>query len=279
MTTRSTIATALAVLCVVSMGVSATTLESTVRTNPDEVIDLDWERLPIGEEAAAELKAEMRENEGTVTTERPDSGGQEREVAYRSRSDAGGSEREVVTGSRSGTGARESLRVGGEREPVPLSSQQSAGEERESTSSRQPAGGVPPDRSPWDRLWLLAAIALLAAVAAVGYRYVRRLDLVGTTTSDGPEPHQWPPEEPATEVDRAWLAMVGRLDLDRPWTRTPAEVADAAVEAGMDPEGVYRVTAAFEEVHYGGSWIKSSHRKRVREGLERLGVAPEGGRQ
>lgn len=262
MTTRSTIATTLAVLCVVSMGVSATSLESSVRTNPDEVIDLDWDRLPIGEEAAIEVKQEIQENEGSVVTETAGATG----------------EPEVVERQRSGAGGLDARRAGGQGDPQQSTVRQ-VGRTQPPAQVEQGTGTAPPDRTRWDLLWLAVAVALLAAIAAIGYRYRDRFGSGTTSVDAGEDLPPWPPDDPATEVDRAWLAMVGRLDLDQPWTQTPAEVADAAVEAGLDPEGVDRVTAAFEEVHYGGSWIKSSHRKRVREGLERLGVAPEGGGQ
>jgi len=262
MISRSTLAAALAVLCVVSMGVSATTLESSVRTNPDDVIDLDWKALPIGEESAAELKAEMRQNEGSVATEAAAATG----------------DPSVVERRRSGSGGETAQRAGGREDRMESASQQ-RGSTQPPAQVEQSRGGARPDRPPWDLLGLAAVLALLAALAAVVYRYRDRFGFGATAVEAGDDPSPWPPEEPATEVDRAWLAMVRRLDLERPWTRTPAELATAAVEAGMDPEGVHRVTAAFEDVHYGGSWITSAHRERVRAGLARLDVAPEGGHQ
>ena len=262
MTRRSTIATAMAVLCVVAVGVSATTLDSAVRTNPDEVIDLDWDRLPIGEAAAAELKTEMRENEGSVVTETAGTTG----------------EPEVQQRQRAGSGDRTIQRSGGLVDPEQSTARQ-RGRTQPPEEVEQSTGTGVPDRPPWDLLRLAAAIALLAALIAIGYRYRDRFGSGAASTESGDAPPPWPPDGPTTEVDRAWLAMVGRLDLDRPWTRTPAEVAEAAVEAGLDPETVEQVTAAFEDVRYGGSPVTSARSERARGWRRRFDPGAEGGAQ
>ena len=53
------------------------------------------------------------------------------------------------------------------------------------------------------------------------------------------------------EIRRAWLDMTRLLDVERPTSRTPGEFADAAVEAGLDPDAVGELTALFEAVRYG----------------------------
>lgn len=247
MTTRSILVTALAVVCVVSIGVSATTLESAVQTDPDDVIDLDWERIPIGEDAAIAVKAEMAENGELHETETPGTEGRE-EVDHR----------QQPGGENQADGRTERLR------------------ERALSSAQEAASS--PDPFPWGLLRLISAIATLAGVAALGYQYTRRRGdgNAGSTGSSTAAP-PWPPAGPTTEVDRAWFAMVRRLDVDRPWTRTPTEFAAAAVEAGMDPDAVERVTSAFEDVHYGGAPVTSTHRERARAGLGELDIDPEGG--
>ncbi len=54
------------------------------------------------------------------------------------------------------------------------------------------------------------------------------------------------------EVYRAWREMTAALAVDAPRSTTPAEFADAAVEAGMAREDVTALTEAFEAVRYGG---------------------------
>lgn len=58
-------------------------------------------------------------------------------------------------------------------------------------------------------------------------------------------------EDTDNEIYRAWAEMAGLVGLDDPDTRTPAEFADAAVEAGMDPSDVRELTRLFEQVRYG----------------------------
>lgn len=242
---NSFLSAALAALCVLSLGVSATTLESSVQTDPDDVINLDWDRLPIGEGTAIEMKREMQDNGAAL---RPDPGGEER--AEHQTQPGGGSQ----GAQRRLTGATRQL----------------------SQAVKRMATDASPSAFPWELLWMLVAIGLVAALAAVWYRIAGRFRGAERAAGDDPSTHPWPPDEPATEVDRAWLAMVRRLELDRPWTRTPAECASAAVDTGMDPDAVATVTDAFAEVRYGGCAVTSTHRKRVRTGLQRLDIDPEG---
>ena len=55
------------------------------------------------------------------------------------------------------------------------------------------------------------------------------------------------------EVYRAWREMTGALAVDNPRSTTPAEFADAAVDAGMARDDVASLTEAFEAVRYGGA--------------------------
>ncbi|MFC7070559.1 DUF4129 domain-containing protein [Halobaculum lipolyticum] len=55
------------------------------------------------------------------------------------------------------------------------------------------------------------------------------------------------------EVYRAWREMTAALAVDNPRSTTPAEFADAAVDAGMAREDVTALTEAFEAVRYGGA--------------------------
>ena len=72
------------------------------------------------------------------------------------------------------------------------------------------------------------------------------------------------------EVYRAWTEMVGHLDLDRPEVRAPAEFRDAAVDAGMEPEDVDRLTELFEEVRYGGAPPTEERESQAVETLRRI---------
>lgn len=54
------------------------------------------------------------------------------------------------------------------------------------------------------------------------------------------------------EVYRAWDEMRAHLDAPDPETTAPAEFAESAVAAGMDPDDVAELTGLFAEVRYGG---------------------------
>jgi hypothetical protein len=54
------------------------------------------------------------------------------------------------------------------------------------------------------------------------------------------------------EVYRAWDEMRAHVDAPDAETTAPAEFADAAVAAGMDPDDVAELTELFAEVRYGG---------------------------
>ena len=71
-------------------------------------------------------------------------------------------------------------------------------------------------------------------------------------------------------VYRAWREMTGALSIDRPATTTPAEFADAAVDAGMDAEDVSELTWLFEEVRYGDAAVTSERERRARRALRRI---------
>lgn len=54
----------LALVCMSAVGMSATTLKSSMQTDPDEVIDLEYTYLPFGEEDVREVKLERRSQAG-----------------------------------------------------------------------------------------------------------------------------------------------------------------------------------------------------------------------
>ena len=72
------------------------------------------------------------------------------------------------------------------------------------------------------------------------------------------------------EVYRAWREMVGALAVDSPRSTTPAEFADAAVEAGMAREDVAALTETFEAVRYGGATATPEREAAAVEALRRI---------
>jgi hypothetical protein len=64
--------------------------------------------------------------------------------------------------------------------------------------------------------------------------------------------------------------MTRTLRVDRPATSTPAEFADAAVDAGMDPDDVSELTELFEAVRYGAEQPTEDHTRRAKKALRRI---------
>jgi hypothetical protein len=64
--------------------------------------------------------------------------------------------------------------------------------------------------------------------------------------------------------------MTGYLDVDSPESSTPAEFADAAVDAGMSDGDVDELTRLFEEVRYGGKDPTDDRESRALAALRRI---------
>ncbi|MCU4800352.1 DUF4129 domain-containing protein [Halobacteria archaeon HArc-gm2] len=245
---------AVALLSISAMGVSATTLESTMSTDANDVIDLDYDQVPIGQDTASDVMDEIEGDE------------QEGEPASATNADA--------NGQRDATSSK----------PAESQSQQRQ-QQREQQQDESGEQGLEP-MSLLDRLLallmaLLPYLLVLAAVlgaAGIAYRYRDRLlaafaDPDDEEDGEGPAPAaQSDPREgsPAHAVERAWLGMVSRLDLDRPGTMTTSECASAAIEAGLDREAVKRLTETYEEVRYGGRPVTAQREETAQQSRDRL---------
>ena len=73
------------------------------------------------------------------------------------------------------------------------------------------------------------------------------------------------------EVYRAWAEMTEYLAVDGPESSTPAEFAEAAIDAGMAPDDVRELTALFEEVRYGTEAATEDRESRAVAALRRRG--------
>lgn len=241
-----------ALLCISAIGVAATTLESSLTTEPDDEIDIDYDQLPIGAGDAVALQEEMEgsQEDGDDIDEEAGTDGEE----------------------------------DSEEPPPEGSDDMDDGGGGEDLSEDEGTGESPTPPTLLDRLLaLLAAVVrvlvllgTMVALAVLAYRYRERiLAMLGfdstaeeaTDTDDTDTP--WPRTEPSNPVDRAWLWVARRANPERPETKTPAECAASAREAGLDPTAVDAITDAFERVHYGGVSV-DSEADRAREALDRL---------
>ncbi len=72
------------------------------------------------------------------------------------------------------------------------------------------------------------------------------------------------------EVYRAWAGMAEPLPVERPETSTPAEFADAAIDAGISPDDVRELTGLFETVRYGTADPTEEREQRAVDSLRRI---------
>lgn len=227
-----------AALCITAIGVSATTMESSVSTEPDEEIDT-YEMLPIGQGDAHSLQKQMEGEE--------DTGG------------GGNPEKQSSSSSSSQSAASEDKQSTGMGATPP------------SLLDRLLALLL-------SLLRFLLAVAVLGALVAGLYRYreriLRALWALLQPNDDAAdieyEERAWPDGSPSNAVERAWLTLVRRVDPERPSIMTPSECADAAKRAGMESAPVETITGAFERVEYGGV-PPDEEAERVEEALQRLG--------
>lgn len=253
----------IALLSISALGVAATTLETTLKTDPDDEINPDWDRLPIGQNDAAVMQEEI---EGT----NDDSEGEESDTE----AEEGGSDgdRDDSTGG-----------VFGESER--------SDEGEDGTGSGLGMDTVSGEASLFDRLLALLAALLrvlvpllvLAALGALVYRYREALLSVFGLESEAKPASEtvsvdddWPGTEPSNVVDRAWLTLVRVADPDRPETTTADECRALARDRGLDETAVEAIATAFERVHY-GDIPATEEAQRARRGLRRLEL--EGGRE
>jgi hypothetical protein len=78
------------------------------------------------------------------------------------------------------------------------------------------------------------------------------------------------------EVYRAWREMTTHLDVADPRSSTPAELAAAAIDAGMRREDVAALTDLFERTRYGGRAATPAREERAVAALRRIEAAHVG---
>lgn len=255
---------AVALLSISALGVSATTLESTVSTDANDVVDLDYDRVPIGQDTASDVLDEIE-------------GEQSGETAHSADPEA--RDPVDVTRRRSGESASESAPITSQGAGEPEQRQQQQPDDSASTGPEAP--------SLLDRLIALltglipALLAVVAVIAAVGLAVRYRDRLLALVGRDEPaaadersasDPDGALDGSPSHAVERAWLGMVRHLDLERPETMTTSECASAAIEAGLDREAVRSLTETYEEVRYGNRPVTDRREETAVQSQRRLDV-------
>lgn len=121
----------------------------------------------------------------------------------------------------------------------------------------------------------LAALAVCTAAVffLTGSRATDRPDEPETTHADesaSPDSHRvtWHADADANEVYRSWRRFADRVGGGD--ARSPAELAAAARNRGLDERGVRELTSLFREVRYGGAEPTHDREQRATAALRRL---------
>ena len=228
-----------AVLCITAIGVSATTLDSSLSTDPDEEIDT-YEILPIGQDDAAEIEQQMEGSEDA------DDGSDGDDASSQSQEQSSASREEATGMSASPPSLLDRL--------------------------LDFLLGIL-------RFLLALGVLLALGALGYRYRDRIADAFWGLLQpTDDPadlqyERSSWPDGSPSNAVERAWLTLMETIDPERPEVMTPSECAAEARRAGLDAAPVETITTAFERVEYGGV-PPSEEADRVEDALQQL----DGGR-
>jgi len=249
MTTNRLLPLVVSLCCITALGVSATTLESSLSTSPDDVIDVQYEQLPLGKEQLGDVKQQVS---------RPG---------------------DPETDSQSGNPETPS------NQDPPDSGETSQSQGSEGAMGFGMGVGVP---SLVDRLLDLLRDLLLYGVAvlsiglasAAGYRYRGRIRdrLAALLPETGrTDESLWVRDEAdaydtdaSNAVDRAWLRLLDHADITDAGTQSPRAVATLAVERGLDRQAVDVITREFEAIRYGPAEPTQDRCSRVEHAVDQL---------
>ncbi|QIO24569.1 DUF4129 domain-containing protein [Haloarcula sp. JP-L23] len=249
--------------CLFAVVSMAASLDTAVPGNPDDVVDVDTESLPLPSEQADQVKNALQssgqsDTQGdSGTTSKPSADGNQQGRDAR------------PTDDRSGQSTSDSSDGAGE------SSGQSADSDGSQSGLTRQAGlgpGGPVDslldllRRLFERL--LAVVALLAVFGAIALGVYKRellldqlrayLGREGTDTDARAATTKVPARSPENEIERTWLEMVSRAGVADDPSLTPRERAEAVAQAGLHSEPVRKLTDLFEDVRYGERAVTTS---------------------
>jgi len=277
---RRVFSLAVVVCCLFAMVSLSASLESAVETSPGEAIELEYASLPLGVGEASELK-ESYHSAGSAESGEAARSSQSSEQGSKSERSGGVSEAEQ------GSTADPS---GGARDSQARASGGTGGSDRSSgagvAESADGAGELGDDRGLLAMLrellstlgswlvWLGVAVTVLFSLIQRDrllkwvrhhlQRY-RRLDTEATADAGDDRPFR-PPEN---VVERSWLELLSRADVDPDPSATPRETAGELVDAGFDRQAVWELTELFEEIRYDDAPVTPARVSRTLDCLRR----------
>lgn len=244
---------AVAACCLFSLGTAAGTLDSSMQTDPNDVIDIDSSMLPVGADQFDELKQTLTD---------PSAGGE------------------------GDTQQQRQKRVQSEQQQQ--QQQEQSFDEREEElinsdfSPNQTGDEIPPEETLWEQLLdfleSLLPFAAIAGLLLVAWTYRERLSALlhqwlpssDDETATAAEPVGDP--KPQDEVSAAWCEMLAAVGLERETKLTPRERGKKVVEQGEkgDTDAVWGLTSLYESVRYGNDEVTEERRERARSYLRRF---------
>lgn len=221
-------------VAIAALTMSAATIESTLSTDPEDMINPDYDTVPIGQDTAETIRQEMESSgDDDLTDDR---------TASDPEPQPGGGDDRLSEGS---TTPKQSL----------LDRLLNALMYLLAALAGVTIAAVAVSRR--DRLLRMLTYAILPP----------------ETMDDRSEnSDRWPGTIPSDPIGLTWLALVGAVNPERPESMTPREFAAAAIDAGFDEQVVARLTEAFEEITYGGQPITTNHERLAIEVREQLGL-------
>lgn len=275
---------AVAMACFLAVGVAATTLSSTVSSNPAEAVDLNYRYLPIESSDVAKLNNQINRHKHDPSQHADDPAqrggrGQDGRGSGPDQPDQPQREMKPKRGDSSNPGGLRGQQHDQKGLTPGDGSHEMAGKGK--GNSKQPA---PKEVDSGSLLWLAVGLLVAGLLLALAYRYRDRLlAFFGSSSSVESEDETdagWKPSPPGEKnvVFTAWNTLLRNLDVEDTAARTTTECATAAANAGMDRDAIETLTQTFEEVRYGKRPVTDDRRQRVSQVCQRLQLdLPEGG--
>lgn len=258
MDTDRLLSAVVAVLCILSVGFASTTLDDSVDTKPEDVINIDYDKLPINPQQAEEFKGDK------VTTANPEGTGTPTEESK--------------------TETQDQTATPGEGD-AELRNPQGGSEDQQTEAAGQ--GSTPRiiEESLLDKLlsllMTLLPFVLIGAVLAVAVK--KRETIAGwLETAERNDPVSTQPTvvaRPENEVYQAWHEFASAIPYERRKAMTPDEVAAALRnETELGDELLMELTKTFKRIRYGDAPVTDDDRAlaaRVEEQLTAQRVAAQ----
>ncbi|WP_324664200.1 DUF4129 domain-containing protein [Haloarcula sediminis] len=256
MHTERLLSAGVAIVVIAAVGLSASTLETSMSTDPADAVDVQWDALPLGEDSQGDIEGAAEKLDET----------------YRQSGDGGDTDSQ---GGKAGDTQAQNTQAGdGTAEPQQAGDEAGDPQDESAGDADTPAGGgaqsdsasdsgLSPAGPPWTLfLWLFVPLTFV-------FLAYRELRIALGPDGDGPAADSLSPA-PNNDVERAWAELVAQASVDRPRTRTPRDCARRAVEQGFDASQVDRLRRTFEDVQYGTTPPTDEQARLARESLARL---------